>query len=94
LFSSLSKLYNPQNTNPTFYPILIPPIQHSFCEKNLTCPIPTATGKKPKPKNQTASIKKMGWDIFEAPHPRKEKKQKRNNASLLNITPMAGWKET
>jgi hypothetical protein len=31
--------------------------------------------------------------IFAAPHPRKEKKQKRNNASLIKMAPMMAGKK-
>jgi hypothetical protein len=39
----------------------------------LTAPIPTATGKQRKPRKQTKTQNRMGWDNFRAPHPHKEK---------------------
>jgi hypothetical protein len=46
---------------------------HRLGNKNLTCPIPTATKKQPKPKNQTNPSDRMGRENSEATHPHKTK---------------------
>ena len=46
---------------------------------NPTFPTPTANGKQPKPKKQTKTQKRMGWDNLCNPHPHKETK---NSACL------------
>jgi len=43
--------------------------------KKFTFPIPTATGKQPKPKKQPVHNQKMEWDNYAATHPHKERKQ-------------------
>jgi hypothetical protein len=56
-------------------PILIPPIQHSSTTKKTSFPIPTQTGKQPKPKNQTDPQPPMGWGKSSTTHPHKEQKR-------------------
>ena len=55
---------------------------------NYTSPIPTTTGKLPKPKNQRSAKPKMGWKNFSNTHPHKTKirKQQLTVNMALNLT--------
>jgi hypothetical protein len=62
---------------PTCFPKLIPStniVQHRGVGENSTFPIPTATKKQPKPKNQTAPQPERGMGTLRRnPPPQKEK---------------------
>jgi hypothetical protein len=70
---------NPQNKNPTFYPILIPPIQHNFPEKKLLSSSQRKQKNSLNQKTKPFHNQNIGRGTFNAPHPHKENKTKNRN---------------
>jgi hypothetical protein len=64
------------NMLPHPHPIHTNIAQHGHVGKNFTCPIPTTTGKQPKPKTQTSSQPKDGMgQLCKHPSPQRKKPQ-------------------
>jgi hypothetical protein len=73
---------------PRSHPIRINMAQCWLVCKICTCPIPTATGKKPKLKKQSNPQRWMGWEKLRPPILIKRKKQTLSNqptAKFLEI---------
>jgi hypothetical protein len=82
-----TETYNPKieqfNMSPHPRPIPTNMAQHTTMGKKNTFPIPTATGKQPKLKNQTRPQLKHGMGKHPHTHPHKERKIRKTRSPVV-----------